>query len=131
MQKTPPSRNTIIHWHNMFIENRNLGHREGDERPRTCEVTVEEVRLIFENKPWLSVRPASSTLQVSHTTVHRILRRCLFCTHKKCKISMALAAANNVKRLKFARHCQNHPSGYSEYLSKTVLSDERTFLLNS
>ena len=49
MQKTPPSRNTIIHWHNLFMGNGNMGYRRGKERPRTSEITVKQVRLIFEN----------------------------------------------------------------------------------
>ena len=75
------------------MENGNSGHRGGNGRPRTIEGTVEQVRLMFESQPRLSVRAAASTLQVSHTTVHRILKRCLFCAHTKYKISMAFAGA--------------------------------------
>ena len=96
MKETAPSRNTIIHWHNLFMENGNLCHGGGNGRPRTREVIVEQVRLMLENQPRLSLRAAASTLKVSHTTVHRILRRSLFCTHTKYKISMAFAAATRL-----------------------------------
>ena len=51
---------------------------------------------MFENQPRLSVRAAASNLQISHTTVHRILRRRLFVLIETNKISMAFAAATNL-----------------------------------
>ena len=78
MEKTEPSRNTIIHWDNLFMENRNLSHRGANSKPQASEVTVEQVRFMFENQNRQSIRAAVSTLQVSYTTMHRILRRCLF-----------------------------------------------------
>ena len=96
MQKITPSRSTIINWHSLFKENGNPDHRGGNGMPRTSEVRVEQVRLISENQPCWSVRAAASALQVPHTTVHRILRRCLFCTHTKYRIFMAFAAATKL-----------------------------------
>ena len=43
----------------------------------------------------------------------------------------ALRSSDKVKRLRFARHCQNHPSGYSECLSKIVFSHKWIFRLCS
>ena len=77
------------------MENGNLGHRGGNGRPQTSEATVEQVRLMSENQPRQSFRAAASTVQVSHTIVHRILRRGLF-ARKKYKISMAFAAATKL-----------------------------------
>ena len=110
--------------------NGNLGHRGGNGRPGTSEVTIEQVRLVFENQSCLSVRAASSTFQVSHTTVHRILRRCVFLYPYKVQNFHGLRSSSKVKRLLFARHCQNHPRGYSKYLSKIVFSDEWIFRIN-
>ena len=72
-QKTPPLQNTIIHWYNLSMENGNLSHKRGSGRHRISYVTVEQVRFMFGNQPCLIVR-AASTLQVSLTTVHLILR---------------------------------------------------------
>ena len=41
-----------------------------------------------------------------------------------------IRSSYEVKRLQFARHYQNNPSGYLEYLSKVVFSDECIFRLN-
>ena len=96
MQRTPPSRNTIIHWHNLFMENGTPVHRGGNGRQRASELTVEQVRLMFENQSRLRVRAAASTLQVSNTIVHCILRKFLFCNHAKYKISILFAAATKL-----------------------------------
>ena len=85
---------------------------------------------MFENWPRLSVRAAASTLQISHTTVHHILRRCLFLYPYKVQSFHGLSSSNKVKRVSFARHYQKHHSGYWEYLSKIVFSDEDIFRLN-
>ena len=60
MQKTALERNTIIYWHDLLIENGNLGRRWGNGRPRTSEVTVEQVRLKIENQHRPSVRASVS-----------------------------------------------------------------------
>ena len=109
----------------MPMENGNLGHRVDNGRPRTSEVTVEQVRVIFESQLRVSVGAA-----FSHTTVPRILRRCLFEYPYKVQNFHGLRSSEKVKRLQSVQHCQNHPTRYSEYLSKIVFFDECTFRLN-
>ena len=78
MRKEPTARNTIIQWHARFMESASLAHRGGNGRPRTNEETVEQVRSMFQDQPQLSIREAASTLDISTSTMHRILRKCLF-----------------------------------------------------
>ena len=130
IRKQPPARNTIIQWHTRFLESANISHRGGNGRPRTSEQTVEQVRLMFQDQPQLSIREAASVLDISTATVHRILRKCLFMYPYRLQNFHGLQNSDKIKRLQFARHCQNQPEGYSEYLSKIVFSDECIFRLN-
>ena len=72
IRKQPPARNTIIQWHTRFLESANISHRGGNGRPRTSEQTVEQVRLMFQDQPQLSIREAASVLDISTATVYRI-----------------------------------------------------------
>ena len=44
MQKTPPSRNTILRWHTRFLQERNMEHIGGNGRPRVSDQNVENAR---------------------------------------------------------------------------------------
>ena len=65
MHKTPPSRNTILRWHTQFLENRNIERIGGNGRSRVSDQNVEDVRLLFETNPRLSMRQAESLLNIS------------------------------------------------------------------
>ena len=77
MQRDPPHRSDIAQWLRNFLMNGSLRHRGGNGRPRTAVESIEEVRLMVQEDPRLSIRHASAALDMPYTTVHRILRRCL------------------------------------------------------
>ena len=77
MRKTPPSRNIILRWHTRFLRDRNMEHIGGNGIPRFSDRNVEYVRLLFENNSRLSIRLAESLLNISRSTIQRILRNCL------------------------------------------------------
>ena len=130
MRKDPTARNTIIQWHTRFIESSNISHRGGNGRPRTSEHTIEQVRSMFQDQPQLSIREAACHLNISTAAVHRILRTHLFICPYRQQNFHGLQNSDKIKQIRFARHCQNQPEGYSEYLSKTVFSDECISRLN-
>lgn len=130
MGKTPPYPSDIRRWNRLFTEHGSLAHRRGNGRPRISEARIEEVRLLFQEQPQTSLRSAADSLSMPVTSVHRVLHKCLFLYPYRLQNLHALLEADKEKRLEFAQHCQNHPTGYSEYLSKIVFSDECIFRLN-
>ena len=108
----------------------NVSHRGGNGRPRTSEKTVEQARSIFQDRCQLSIREAASNIDISTATVHRILRKRLFMYSYRIQNFHVLQISDNIKRLRFSRHCQNQAEENSEYLSKIVLSDECILRLN-
>ena len=85
---------------------------------------------MFQDQPQLSIREAASALDISTATVHCILWKCLFIYPYRLQNFHGPQNSDKIKRLQFARHCQNQPEGYSEYLSKIVSSGECIFSLN-
>ena len=128
--KTPPRREDILRWQAAFQNRGNLGHRGGNGRPRISRERIEEVRLLFQNDPRLSIRRASTALRMPQTTVHRILRRCLHLYPYRLQNIHLMRQTDRESRLQFAEYCQNHRDGYSEFLSKIVFTDECIFRLN-
>ena len=80
--------------------------------------------------PVLSIRRASTVLQMPLTTVHRILRNCLRLFPSRMQNLHLIQQIYKKHRLNFAEYCQNHPNGYSEFLSRILFTDECIFRLN-
>lgn len=66
-------------------------------------------------------------IELSPSTVYRILRDRLFLFLFKLQNIQASIEGDREKRLEFAEHCLSYPEGYSEHLSKIVFSDECMF----
>ena len=77
LRRDPPIRADILRWHENFMSNRNFGHTGGNRRPLVSEKGIGEVRLMFSDDPSLSIRSASTSLNVPVTTMHQVLRKCL------------------------------------------------------
>ena len=130
MQRNPPHATDIARWQRNFRETGNLGHRRGNGRPRITAERVEEVRQMFQENPRLDIRSASATLNISRSSVQRILRRCLLLYPYKMQNLHLMRDSDRQSRLDFANYCHNHPDGYSDFLSKIVFTDECMFRLN-
>ncbi len=66
------------------------------------------------------IQKASKTLDISTATVYRVLRPTLFLFPYKLQNHQALLESGKKKRVEFAKHCQMHPVGYDEFLSRIV-----------
>ena len=130
MRRTPPTRNSVLRWHEQFLTAGNMTHRGGNGRSRISDREIENVRSLFENSPRLSIRQAESLLNMPRSTIQRVLRKCLFLYPYKMQNLHVVSDTDKRKRVIFARHCQNQHEGMYEYLSWIVFSDECTFRLN-
>ena len=77
MHNTPPTWNSILRWDTRFLEDENMEHIGGIGRPRVSDQNLEDVHLLFEYNPRLSIRQEESLLNISRSTTQRILRNCL------------------------------------------------------
>lgn len=82
MRRTPdkltPYRSDIVRWERSFLERKVLAHKGGNGRPRTSQETMPWVEQIFGSDRSLSICSASSMLQLSSTTGHRIYHEIFF-----------------------------------------------------
>lgn len=130
MRRTPPHRSDILRWEASFRERGTLAHRGGNGRPRYTEETTRQVRELFEREPSTSVRVAATALNLSRSTVQRILRKALSLYPYKLQTLQNLQVGDAQKRLDFAEHVRSQPEGAEGYLAKIVFSDECIFRLN-
>ena len=107
-----------------------MKHIGGNGRPRVSDQNVEDVRLFFENNPRLFIGHAESLLNISRSTIQRILCNCLQLYPYKLQTLHGITNSNKMRRISWVQHCQNQPEGISEYFPKIVFSDECIFCLN-
>ena len=118
--KTPPSRNTVLRWHTRFLEDGNMERIGSNGKPRVSDQNVKGVRFPLESNPRLSTRKAKSLLIISRSTVQRILRNFLQLYPYKMQNLLGITNNDKIRRINWARNCQNQPERMSEYLSKIV-----------
>ena len=97
-----------------------MEHIGGNGRPRVSDQNGEDVHLLFENNPRLSIRQAESLLNIYRSTIHRILHNCLELYPYMMQIMRVIKNSDKKRRINWAKNCQNQTEGISEYLSKIV-----------
>lgn len=90
----------------------------------------EDVQLLFEDNPHLSMRHAESVLKISTSMIQRILRNYLQLHPCKMQNLHGITDSQKMRRMNWLRPCQNQPVRISEYLSKIFSCDECIFRLN-
>ena len=88
---------------------------------------VEEVRLLFQNNPRLSICRALTVLQMPRTTVHRIWRKDPHLFPYRTQNWHLMQQIDKQHRLQFHEYCQNHQYGYSEYSLELCLRKNAYF----
>lgn len=85
----PPSRNSILQWKKKFLESGSVLNKNNSGHPPTTGVDVESVRETFLHRSRSSVRSAEKQLDISVSTVHKVLGKkitdCMFINFKLFK----------------------------------------------
>lgn len=68
----------MFRWAHSFFETRNLAYRGGNSRPGSSKQKAEQARDRFQSGTALSIRKVACILDLSFSTILRILRNCLF-----------------------------------------------------
>ena len=130
MRIMPRTRNSIPSWHEQFLTVRNMAHRASNGRPRISDGEIEEGRSLFDYNLRLSIRHAESLPNMPRSTIQRILRKCLFCTCRRCKISTELTTQTREKTLPLHVICKTNMRVSLGTYQRQFFYDEQIFRLN-
>ncbi|PSN36175.1 hypothetical protein C0J52_24218, partial [Blattella germanica] len=98
----PPSDNSIRRWYHQFEDTGCLCEGKSTGRPKGSEETVERVRESFTRSPKKSVQKASRELEISNSTVWKVLRKRLQLRPCRLQLLQALKPADHGLRAIFA-----------------------------
>lgn len=122
-----PSTRAIKNWVQKFEETGSTLNQPRSGRPRTSRepVNIERVRASVREQPGLSTRKRSSVLNVSRTSLNRILHKDLHLHPYKIQIVQQLRPSDYTKRLQFANEMLERFTSFNNIF----FSDEAHFHL--
>ena len=100
--RDPPSRPSILLWHKKFMETGTVFDRRRSGRPRTSEENIERVRQAFQRSPMKCIPTAARQLELTRSTVHKVLHKNLRLYAYKVQMLQALQPNNMPRRKEFA-----------------------------
>lgn len=126
----PPGRNSIIAWHKSLFETGSVYlAKHFRTKTATGQDAVNSVQQHFEDNPHSSTRRAANALNMSRTTVHRILKDLKWHPYK-VKIVQKLFEEDKANRLSFARDELDRISSDPAHLTSIMFSDEAHYHLD-
>ena len=105
-----------------------LKRPSGDPRSVRTNANIQKIRSLLNRKKRISSRKLANELNISRTSVQRILQKDLYLQAYKHRVERLLTNGQKVKRIKFANWIRNHFR--KEQTLKILLSDEKIFDLN-
>lgn len=121
-----PSNASINKWFNKF---HTTGSVEAYKIDRTPIVNHAAVIDHFQDNPKTSLRRAANTINISHMSVHRILKKYKYHPYK-LKIVQQLNANDFAARITFAEEMLSKIEDSNDYLRHLMFSDEAHFHLH-
>lgn len=122
----PPRREYIYRWCKKFRETGSLLNKNQTGRPKIGDDTVENIRNSFTRSPIKSVRQCGRELNVSKSTVHRVLKKRLKFTGYKFQLLHALKPDDKLKRYDFSVDILNENELDRSFIYRILFSDEAT-----
>jgi hypothetical protein len=128
--KDVPSDNTIRSLFQKFVDTGNVSDLPRSGRPTISNETVEDTRLLFDAAPSTSLRSASHILNVSATSVHKILTVVLHYHPYKFQLTQKLEEEDFSNRMQACEELLQKVLDVPTFFSFVLTSDECTFYLN-
>lgn len=131
-RKEAPPRQTIVNWKEKLLETGTLvQHRPRTGRPvgASGDANSDAVMDAVQKDPTVSTRRLSAELDISQTTVCRILKKNEMHPYKPI-YSQFLCDGDEDRRLQFCEQMQNKFAQDPAFLRKMTFSDECVFSLN-
>lgn len=122
----PPTDKIIREWYMKFLQSGCLCAAKRTGRPGPSAETVEHVRETFARSPQKSTTRASRALQMSQSSVWRILRKRLRVKGYRVQLLQALNPQDHNLRLRFCLDFQQRLRE-DRFAEKLVFSDKATF----
>ena len=127
LRQKPPSDKTILNWHSHLMENGSVQDAKRDRaRAVRTEENVAAIQQHFLDDPHTSTRRAAATLQMSRTSIQRVLKDLIFHPYK-VQIVQKLHGEDIVNRLQFAREELTRIDETPSHLDQLIFSDEADF----
>ena len=122
----------ILPWYNRFVESGCVSHRQPSQgRPCVPDGTTENGRQTFVvRSPRKSIKRASLKLNVSKTTMWKILKKRLRCKPYTLQLVQALSDGNKAKRQEYCGEMSDKMENEDDYPNKIVDSNKDTFHLS-
>ena len=124
--RDPPSCPSICLWHKKFMETGTVFDTRRSGQPRTSEENIERVRQVFQHSPMKSIRTAARQLELTHSTVHKVLHKNLRLYAYKVQMLQALKTNYMPRRKEFAVNILQRISEDEAFLKRVCFSDEAT-----
>ena len=126
-----PSKHCIIATIAKFRETGGTADKKRSGRPRSArnEDAVEVVSISVAENPNTSTRKRSSQLEISRTTLQRIMKKDLRLYPYKIQVTQLLKSADRQKRMDFARQFLSL-NNCESFISHLIMSDEAHFHLD-
>lgn len=127
---TPISKSTVIRTCQRFQETGNVKNRQIPGRPKSVvdEKKEMEIAQAFVENPHLSTRRAAQQHDITHTTIHQILKAIEFHPFK-VHLVQELNEDDPDRRIEFCDLMMNRMDNDPNFLHHIVFSDESTFTL--
>ena len=121
--RKPPARPTIRAWHKKFMEIGSVLQRKGAGRPQISE-EIESVRVAYTRNSRKSIRGASTQLQITHSTIHKVLHKNLQFYAYKVQLLQALKPEDKPRQKEFAAMMLDRLDSDPGFVKHVCFSDE-------
>jgi len=123
----PPSRSNILQWVNKFFNTGSVKKSKRPGRPPIPQQRVQELQAALERSPTKSIRVASRELNISKSTVHKVMRKRFGLYPYKLQLVQELKPNDKPRRLHFATDMLARINNDPTFLKRICFSDEATF----
>ena len=125
--KTPPHRNLIRAWVRRFSEEGDVKKRKSPGRLKVADQLVNDVHTAIVLSPHTSIRRLFLQLQITKSTVHKILHKQLKFRAYKIQIVQHLQDDDYTARVDGCNLLIEKIDNDNRFLSNLIFSDEATF----
>jgi hypothetical protein len=127
-----PSRSAIVKIIKIFEQTGFVTNQKKSGRPRTARSTenLHAVEESVDNDPGMSIPRRSQQLNISTSSLHRILHLDLHLHPYKVQLTQELKPADHLQRRAFSNWVLEMQATDDDFCNKIILSDEAHFYLN-
>lgn len=130
--RSAPKGDTIRHLASNFMEHGSVANLQHQARPRPgrSNENIEAVRQSVAENPNVSYRRRSQQLNISGTTLRRILKQDLYMFPYKVQLTQRLLETDKPRRLAYANNVSRMKEAEPDFWERILMTDEAHFTLS-